>query len=701
MGPGRRTGSTRGARRRRRRRLPVRRRRRRQALDRLVQGARSCPAGSTAWARCPAPWPRRSTAAAARVRVGGRLLRRHRRRDGHEDTPPGDSFLSDVCVRWEARRRHRPSTPASPSAICAPAWCWRATAACWPGSCRSSRPASAASSDRAPVHARGSRSTDEIAAIRFVMEHESAGAGEPDRPGPGAQRRVHQGPRARCCTGPTILPVPGFAARAALGEFAGDVLTGQNAVPARLLEAGFEFTHTDVRTRAARRARPDARRPREPGVQRPRCACPRRCRDVHEHDAQPGRRDGRGDAARQPPWQSRRAGASAAAAVTTVEAPDRAARTSVNAVVRAGSARSRPARCGAAGRCRPRAADRGRVDRAQQGDVTASRRRGRARRPAARSRAVHTSATGAAPARELPVDVAVGAGRRCPDRGMRGVRRPPAGARSAVRRTPCRSARTPPRRPAGRRRRRPADEPASRPAAGNGDGGPRRRPNRGRRRGRARPRDLARGGDAGPTAGTAPRAGERGPARVRRVDRHRRAATRRGRHRPDRRRTPSPPTVATAGGSTRPGPAPNLPAPRRPAPHRPGPTGGAGAPGARPAPPRAVRRVAATSRPGRRYGHAGRRLGTGPPGRELDRDRRRRCGAGPARGRRRVPRWSGSGCSARRTTAAIASVTPAPASRAPTVAEVAARAPARAPRRRSRPATAARPSGRAAPPRRA
>jgi NAD dependent epimerase/dehydratase family enzyme len=43
-----------------------------------------------------------------------------------------------------------------------------------------------------------------------------------------------------------VLPTPGFAIKAVLGEFADDVLTGQNAIPAVLTEAGFEFRHQDV-----------------------------------------------------------------------------------------------------------------------------------------------------------------------------------------------------------------------------------------------------------------------------------------------------------------------------------------------------------------------------------------------------------------------------------------------------------------------
>ena len=46
---------------------------------------------------------------------------------------------------------------------------------------------------------------------------------------------------------PEIIPVPGFALRLVLGGFADEgVLIGQRAVPEKLAEAGFVFTHTDV-----------------------------------------------------------------------------------------------------------------------------------------------------------------------------------------------------------------------------------------------------------------------------------------------------------------------------------------------------------------------------------------------------------------------------------------------------------------------
>lgn len=45
---------------------------------------------------------------------------------------------------------------------------------------------------------------------------------------------------------PTAIPVPGFAVRAALGEFADEVLNSRRVIPARLLAAGFPFTDPTI-----------------------------------------------------------------------------------------------------------------------------------------------------------------------------------------------------------------------------------------------------------------------------------------------------------------------------------------------------------------------------------------------------------------------------------------------------------------------
>ena len=45
---------------------------------------------------------------------------------------------------------------------------------------------------------------------------------------------------------PAFAPVPGLAVRLLYGDMAEIVTTGQRAVPARALEHGFAFRHTDL-----------------------------------------------------------------------------------------------------------------------------------------------------------------------------------------------------------------------------------------------------------------------------------------------------------------------------------------------------------------------------------------------------------------------------------------------------------------------
>ena len=45
---------------------------------------------------------------------------------------------------------------------------------------------------------------------------------------------------------PAILPVPGFALRLLVGEFADSLLTGQRAIPARAEAMGFRFAFREV-----------------------------------------------------------------------------------------------------------------------------------------------------------------------------------------------------------------------------------------------------------------------------------------------------------------------------------------------------------------------------------------------------------------------------------------------------------------------
>jgi uncharacterized protein (TIGR01777 family) len=86
---------------------------------------------------------------------------------------------------------------------------------------------------------------DEIRAITFVLTHDVAGPVNLTAPAPVTNAEFTKA-IGRVLHRPTVFPAPAFGVRLLLGEFAGEVLGGQRAVPAALTAAGFEFEHTEV-----------------------------------------------------------------------------------------------------------------------------------------------------------------------------------------------------------------------------------------------------------------------------------------------------------------------------------------------------------------------------------------------------------------------------------------------------------------------
>jgi uncharacterized protein (TIGR01777 family) len=83
---------------------------------------------------------------------------------------------------------------------------------------------------------------DEIRAIRFVLDRTLTGPVNLVGPAP-ARNAEFMATVGRLLHRPTVVPAPAFALRAALGEFASDVLGGQRAVPRALATAGFRHEH--------------------------------------------------------------------------------------------------------------------------------------------------------------------------------------------------------------------------------------------------------------------------------------------------------------------------------------------------------------------------------------------------------------------------------------------------------------------------
>ncbi|GHE13273.1 TIGR01777 family oxidoreductase [Klenkia taihuensis] len=161
-----------------------------------------------------------------------------------ESSPAGSDFLADVCVQWEAA-----TAPAETAGIRV-AHLRTGLVLARGGMMAKIRPlfqlgvgGKLGSGDQwwPWISLR-----DEVDAIRFLLTADVAGPVNLTGPEPVTNAAFTQA-LGRVLHRPTVLPVPGFALSAVLGEFAQlGVLAGQRALPRVLMEAGFTFTHGDV-----------------------------------------------------------------------------------------------------------------------------------------------------------------------------------------------------------------------------------------------------------------------------------------------------------------------------------------------------------------------------------------------------------------------------------------------------------------------
>jgi NAD dependent epimerase/dehydratase family enzyme len=87
---------------------------------------------------------------------------------------------------------------------------------------------------------------DEVAAIRFLLEHpDAAGPFDLAAPEPVTHAELSR-TLARVLHRPALFRVPAFAARLVLGEMADVVLTGRRALPRRLGELGFAWRYPEL-----------------------------------------------------------------------------------------------------------------------------------------------------------------------------------------------------------------------------------------------------------------------------------------------------------------------------------------------------------------------------------------------------------------------------------------------------------------------
>lgn len=161
-----------------------------------------------------------------------------------ENSGPGDGFFADVCRAWEA------GTQAAEEAgvrVCN----LRTGLVVGPGGGMMKRlvPLYKAGIGGPLGNGRQYQSwvslADEIGAIVFLMTAQLAGPVNLTGPTP-VPNAVLSGALGKALRRPALLPAPRFGLKIVLGEFAGNALESARVVPHVLLDAGYEFIHSDI-----------------------------------------------------------------------------------------------------------------------------------------------------------------------------------------------------------------------------------------------------------------------------------------------------------------------------------------------------------------------------------------------------------------------------------------------------------------------
>ncbi|SOJ55930.1 Epimerase family protein [Mycobacterium simulans] len=163
-----------------------------------------------------------------------------------ENNSAGKGFLAQLCVDWEAATL--PAQYAGTRVVLARTGLVLAPAG---GALRRMRPLFSVGLGARLGSGRQYMSwislEDEVRALLFAISHPTL-AGPVNLTGPAPVTNAEFTTAfGRAVNRPTPLALPGFAVRAALGEFADEgLLTGQRVIPAALERAGFQFHHNTI-----------------------------------------------------------------------------------------------------------------------------------------------------------------------------------------------------------------------------------------------------------------------------------------------------------------------------------------------------------------------------------------------------------------------------------------------------------------------
>jgi uncharacterized protein (TIGR01777 family) len=162
-----------------------------------------------------------------------------------EASPPGNDFLADVVLAWEAAAAPAVDAGASVAVVRTGIVLAREGGAMKP-LLRLARLGLAGPLGSGRQFMPWITLPDEVGALLFLLDHpEVTGPVNLSAPEPARQRDISTALGAALHR-PAVLPAPAIALRLVLGEFAGEILGGQRIVGDVLRDSGYAFEHGDL-----------------------------------------------------------------------------------------------------------------------------------------------------------------------------------------------------------------------------------------------------------------------------------------------------------------------------------------------------------------------------------------------------------------------------------------------------------------------
>ena len=161
-----------------------------------------------------------------------------------EETPAGHDFLANLCIEWEREAQHAAATTRvilTRNGVVLDASGGALGKMLLPFRLGLGGPLGSGTQYFPWIHIE-----DWLALVTaLITRADVAGPLNATAPTP-ATNAVFTRALGRALGRPTVIPVPGFALRAALGELADTLLTGQRAIPKRAQEMGLTFRYPEI-----------------------------------------------------------------------------------------------------------------------------------------------------------------------------------------------------------------------------------------------------------------------------------------------------------------------------------------------------------------------------------------------------------------------------------------------------------------------